>query len=300
MYSVRAFKKGLQNPSLVLRESKRIVGKRRNSKVGVDFFDRDWDNLILLDACRYDLFREENLIEGDLTSVRSNASSSPEFFEKNVEGREFGDTVYYSANPHIDKYNSKFYNLCRLWEVEWDEDTGTVLPSNAVDRVLQEKDQYKDKRIVVHMMQPHRPFLGPESSDFEQAGFSAKGVNIDKDEEPEVPFWWTRLERDELSKEKVWKMYKETLQVALPHVKRLVDELSGKSVISADHGNVFGESGLYGHPSYRSHEKLITVPWLEIDKPRKGIVDDKATAHTKREHYHEAEDQLAALGYLNK
>ena len=51
---------------------------------GTRVLGEDWDNLILLDGCRYDLFKEVNTIEGELTKVKSNASSSDEFFEKNI------------------------------------------------------------------------------------------------------------------------------------------------------------------------------------------------------------------------
>jgi hypothetical protein len=308
MYSLRQIKKGFRDPlhatDVLTNRFSRTSGSWLNSVRGERFLDRDWDNLVLLDACRYDLFRAENTIDGRLSPVRSNASSSDEFFAKNIEGRAHGDLVYYSANPHIDNVDASFHDLYRLWEGEtWDEETGTVLPGDAVDKVIDTADEYDDKRLILHMMQPHRPFLGERAADFEQTGFARTGVTRAPGEDPEVAFWWHRLEDGKLDKKQVMRLYRGTLRVALPHVQRLVNSLPGKTVVSADHGNVFGDRGmfgqrLYGHPSDTHHPKLVTVPWLEIDKPRKNIVEGTADVQSKREHFTEAAEQLEALGYV--
>lgn len=308
MYTWQEVKTGLRDPAHaadVLRANgPRRFGRWLNSVRGERFLDRDWDNLILLDACRYDLFEVENTIEGQLSPMRSNASSSDEFFDKNIEGTAHGDLVYYSANPHIDNVDASFHDVFRLWEGEtWDEEAGTVLPGDAVDKVIETADKYDDKRLLLHMMQPHRPFLGDRAANFDQSGFSRIGVNRAPGEDLEVAFWWDRLEDGTLDKKQVMRLYRDTLRVALPHVQRLVEHLPGKTVVSADHGNVFGERGmygrrLYGHPSYTHHPKLVTVPWLEIDKPRKNIVEGTANVQSKREHYREATEQLEALGYV--
>lgn len=301
-------KTGVRDPEYAARTLynrwSRRSGSWLNSARGERFLDRDWDNLVLLDACRYDLFAAENSIDGHLSAMRSNASSSDEFFAKNIEGERHGNLVYYSANPHIDNTDASFHDLYRLWEGDtWDEETGTVLPGDAVDKVIETADEYSNKRIILHMMQPHRPFLGDRAEDFEQPGFSRGGVNQPHGEGPEMPFWWHRLEDGLLDREHVMRLYRDTLRVALPHVQRLVDTLPGKTVISADHGNVFGERGLgarrlYGHPSNTHHPKLVTVPWLEIDKSRKNIVEGTADVQSKREHYRDATEQLEALGYV--
>lgn len=308
MYSWRQVRNGLHNPMYAKRVLTNHVSRRSgrwlNSARGERYLKRDWDNLVLLDACRYDLFRTENTIDGRLSPMRSNASSSDEYFEKNIEGEAHGDLVYYSANPHIDNIDASFHDVFRLWEGEtWDGETGTVLPGDAVDKVIDTANKYEDKRIILHMMQPHRPFLGENATEFTQSGFSRIGVNRAVDEDPDIPFWWDRLENGEIDREHVMRLYRDTLRVALPHVQRLVDTLPGKTVISADHGNVFGDRGLfgqrlYGHPSYTHHPKLITVPWLEIDKPRKKIVEGTADVQSKREHYRDATEQLEALGYV--
>lgn len=42
-------------------------------------------------------------------------------------------------------------------------------------------------------------------------------------------------------------------------------KLPGKKVITADHGEAFGEGGNYGHPEKSIHPVLVEVPWFEAD-----------------------------------
>lgn len=56
--------------------------------------DADWDNLLILDSCRYDLFSEvavEDGLKGELTTFRSRGSSSSEFLKENFAGRTYDD-----------------------------------------------------------------------------------------------------------------------------------------------------------------------------------------------------------------
>ncbi|MDL0143566.1 hypothetical protein PNP83_00890, partial [Halobacterium salinarum] len=53
---------------------------------GAKVVEKDWDNLIILDACRYDYFKNANstnIIEGELGKSVSRGSHSREFMEKN-------------------------------------------------------------------------------------------------------------------------------------------------------------------------------------------------------------------------
>ncbi|MFB6182582.1 MAG: hypothetical protein ABEI78_00815, partial [Candidatus Nanohaloarchaea archaeon] len=63
-------------------------------------FDRDWDNLIVLDACRQDLYEEVN---GETESRISAGSSTKDFIKDNFSEGELSDIVYITANPHFHK-----------------------------------------------------------------------------------------------------------------------------------------------------------------------------------------------------
>lgn len=70
---------------------------------GVNVLDEDWDNLIILDACRYDIFEELNHINGNLTQKKSRGCRTPEWIRGNFSCKELLDTVYISANPQYSK-----------------------------------------------------------------------------------------------------------------------------------------------------------------------------------------------------
>lgn len=97
----------------------------------------------------------------------------------------------------------------------------------------------------------------------------------------------------------MWRAYIENLQLTLPHVERLCDELPGKTVVTSDHGNAFGEWGVYGHPHNRYLDCLINVPWLEFDgddtrkKVTTGEIDETTTEFDEGV----VDDRLSALGY---
>lgn len=294
-YTTDDIRRAVEDPTSIAREIKRIYGGSKNTYYGIDFIEEEWDNLIILDGCRADLFEARSEITGDLTTKRSNASGTPEFLEKNFDGKRFPDTVYLSANPHLDTIEAAFHDVVRLWETDWDEETGTVLPNDAANRAIEVSKEYPDKRLIVHFIQPHRPFLGDTASQMEQSQLVGGGVILD---EPEVDFWWTSLEKGDLDRETAWKAYSETLDLTLPHVKRLIDELNGLTVVSADHGNAFGEDGIYGHPVRTHHWSLVDVPWLRIRSGEKQIVPAGAEVKTHERSSDDIEDRLAALGYV--
>ena len=82
----RVFKK----PSLLIKETRRLSSNiiypinnvyfNRKYGRGIDIIDQDWDNLIILDACRYDYFKEMNTIDGELRPVLSQGSHSFELY----------------------------------------------------------------------------------------------------------------------------------------------------------------------------------------------------------------------------
>jgi hypothetical protein len=43
---------------------------------GARVYEKDWDNLIILDACRFDTFSEENWVEGALLNPETASSLS--------------------------------------------------------------------------------------------------------------------------------------------------------------------------------------------------------------------------------
>jgi len=127
--------------------------------------DREWDTLLLLDACRYDLFEEalrDHPLPGELSMRRSMESGTPGYLAENFAGGTFHDVVYVTANPyvHTELPPGTFHEVVPVWRDGWDEELATVTPETVAGAAREAHDEHPDKRLVVHFNQPHTPFIG--------------------------------------------------------------------------------------------------------------------------------------------
>jgi hypothetical protein len=278
---------------------------------GVDFMAEDWDNLLILDACRYDMFAEHNWLSGDLQKRTSLAASTPEFVTKTFGGQTYHDTVYVTANPQLTLRVGEdvFHHVEPVWKTDWDEELSTVRPETMVNRTRDIYERFPDKRILAHFMQPHYPFIG-ELGRTEldgQAGFEltkrlASGENAERD----GTSIWDLLERGEVDADLVWSAYVENLEVVLEEVEDLLEAFNERTVVTSDHGNLVGETvgplpiPMYGHPTRIHAENLVTVPWLVSEGGRrKNITAEPPTASKTSYDTETLEDRLADLGYAD-
>jgi hypothetical protein len=264
--------------------------------------EEDWDNLIILDACRYDLFEEVNDIEGELSAVISAGSNTSEFLIENFENDTYYDTVYVSANPQI-VYNGvgeKFYHLEQLWQSEWDDEYKTVLAGDVVDCSKELKNKYPNKRFIIHLLQPHYPFIGEYGQSIEHGTVIEIDCEGNATTERDAKSIWTKLEGGEVNKSEVWLAYKENLELVLPEIQRLIEGLQGRTVVTSDHGNAVGELGLYGHPRGKYLKPLIKVPWLvHTSKQRVDVEPDSPEQPSLPKNVNEdTKSKLEDLGYL--
>lgn len=290
----------MRNPHIALREFNRLYYRRlytrEYNETGVDIFAEDWDNLVLLDACRYDLFEAEHDLPGRLESRHSRGSSTVEFLTANFRARDLTDVVYVTANPQLYRHPSISPSLhaeLDVWrEKGWNEEYRTVLPETLTEYALETTNEYPNKRLLVHYIQPHYPFIGPTGR---------KHFDLDS-----LAFWkQVRNSEISVSREILWEAYRENLQLALPHVRDLVDRLQGKSVVTADHGQAIGERvwpvpiRCYGHPEGVYIDSLVKVPWLVDDRGERKTIE-KSEAHTV-DHVDEdvVSSRLEQLGYVN-
>jgi hypothetical protein len=301
VYSLDDFRKGLRNPALVYSElckplvhANTVYNRRLRGRSGIRVMERDWDNLVILDGCRYDTFERLNTIDGGLTAVVSGGSSSDEFVRHNFRGDTFYDTVYVSANPYVVREGvaGNFYDDLELWQTDWDEDLRTVRPETVADAALEAHERHPHKRLIVHFMQPHFPFIGEFGRTIDQRGIledDSDSINV-----------WEQLRHGRLDRPTVRRAYEENLELVLPHVERLVEGLNGTSAVTADHGNGFGRLGVHGHPTGVFLRCLVEVPWLRVpgESPRRietadARLEESAASTTG------IEGRLADLGYLD-
>jgi hypothetical protein len=240
--------------------------------------DEDWDYLIILDACRYDLFREQNDLDGDLQSRRSVASNTTTFLQRNFLYETLHDTVYVTANPKVESLVNNslgddpiFHSVVSLSD-EWDEQYPTIAPEKVTETALETKERFEDKRLIIHYMQPHAPFIGPKADALHER---LDGLLLPNrvDRRPFDSYGYDVMADDnfDIDRADIWEAYSECLQLALESVSEFVDATSGRVVVTADHGELFHERigslgpRLSGHPQNLKTDVLREVPWLVID-----------------------------------
>jgi hypothetical protein len=261
---------------------------------GIDVFAEDWDNLLILDACRYDRFAEQSTLDGTLESRVSRASATREWVHANFTDRTLHDVVYVSANPNYRKVADEIGAEVHAYVDVWRDDTlvgeeNTIVPPETVtEHALDAAEQYPNKRLLVHYVQPHYPFIGPTGEEHFDPTATLKEVS----------------QKYDLTDGLLDRAYRENLDIVLDEAARLVEALDGKTVVSADHGELLGERlsplplRAYGHPNGVYVEELVRVPWLvHVSGNRREIV---AEAPTEREEVDDEalEEQLRNLGYV--
>lgn len=198
------------------------------------------------------------------------------------------------CNPKFDydwKATDHFSEIIDVWFDRWDRDIGTVHPRE-LNMVYFQNDN--EKRVILHYLQPHLPYLSKNSvgtwgnTIFRVKNKAGKQKGILKklrrwfrprfketigktnywkfrqilDLEPRNPFEdaWRKGDSKEIKKH-----YEENLRIVLDTVKNLVREVDKKIVITADHGEGFGEKNIWGHPRKKQESFLKTVPWFIVD-----------------------------------
>lgn len=257
---------------------------------GIDVMAEDWDNLVILDACRADTSQEvADLDEFDeFRVVTSKASATPEFVQKTFVGEEFGDTVYVNSNPHISRdAPGAFHDRYDLWSVAFDEEYGTVMPETAKEWGLKAASEHPNKRLIVHYNQPHGPYIGDEriTWDYDIARGSGEA-----------------LKKGLVTESEFRAAYRANLVEALPTALELASKLTGRTVITSDHGELFGKRQFpipiraYAHPPGLRDPDLVRVPWAVIEgDDRKQIVDEGTTTETASSEA--VDERLQDLGY---
>jgi hypothetical protein len=309
MYTLSHLRKALQNPRLFFHEANKVYHSKSRTQdyntAGSDFFDDDWDNLLILDACRYDVFAdvfEEFDLPGTLEARESRGSATPEFLSGNIDGKRLRDTVYVTATTMLYREGAinrnvdiDLFDIVDTWEDSIDHGEFGVRPETMAEKAIETLEKYPNKRLVVHFIQPHIPFVGEGGQGLNELGddiWSAK-----------------RLGRVDVSDETLEDAYRENLRAVLPEVQRLLKELEGRTVVTSDHGQMLGERASpvpvkeYGHPEGLYTEELLKVPWLVVDRGnRRRIVegergtdyDEKSSAEVDEK----AHQHLRELGYV--
>ncbi|AGB38771.1 alkaline phosphatase family protein [Natronococcus occultus] len=294
MSRISLLKAAVQHPELAIGKVNcyvnHISNKKKYNPDGVDVFSEDWDNLIILDACRYNEFKSVSNLSGNLESRVSRGSTSKEFIRGNFMNKKLYETIYVSANGWFvnlkDKIDSEVHKFTM---VDRDLMDGlTSHPETVRKAAISEHEKHPNKRLIVHFMQPHHPFIGDFSSKFDfQKGFVET------------------VSKSDVSQQEIINAYKENLALALDEVELLLDEISGKSVVTADHGELLGDrmrplpAKIYSHPEGVYVPELVKVPWLvQESTDRREITFEKPGQQAIDADHNKVQNHLEDLGYI--
>jgi len=226
-----------------------------------------WDILLLLDACRYDVFRHVNRIPGRLDKRWSKGSVTEIWWRMNFYYPQ-KDIVYLSGHPSLrsdNQWAKIFPVILDVWDYGWNEELTTTDPAVMAEETIKAVEKYPGMRILAHFLQPHAPYIGNPS---------IKGIQMHP-RRARVPFDWNigkGFFEGQITVEELKKAYISNLLVALKYCQKIVEACPDKDiVITSDHGELFGEYGLFFHsPVDRlwPFPEVRVVPWFRARRSR--------------------------------
>lgn len=241
-FNVENFRRALRNPRLIQRELHRLFSLPFHHAYGyyvdqnttsVDVMSRDWDNLFILDACRADYFEAQHDFDESSERIVAPGKMSWEFMKETFLGEQFHDTIYITSNPFATRLPEDTFFKTKYLIDEWDDEIGTIHPEDVVAAGVAAHEQYPDKRLILHFMQPHRPYLGPTADRLRERvnlkGYCNEGDGLQI---------WSAAKEKKVTADEVRQAYGESLDIVLNVVEDALDEFDAKTAITADHGEM--------------------------------------------------------------
>lgn len=335
MISNEQFIKGVHNPGKAIdylfkhKYRDAVVAATSRVPLGTPIFDRDWDLHIILDTCRVDAMRQvadEYQYIDDVDRIISVGGSSPEWIAHTFSTKwrdQLQNTAYLTSNAWIDmvlddrlRPNGHLHDvdllsrlrrfgdwdlvrsgdvgrLERIWEYipddgrTNDEDDphgllqGGSPPRYVTDRAITVGREFEYDRMIVHYMQPHAPYTsslkeGDNPQPFEKGPFE--------------------FLRETGNKGQVWNAYLDELRYVLDDLEILLSNIDAeKVIISADHGEAFGEYNIYNHHTGSLHPKIRFVPWVVTSATDNGTYSPQTGSFGQTSA--STNEILEALGY---
>lgn len=333
-YNLENAKKALRHPEYIMREPfyayENYIAKptaktlrkplseywfRRQCGTGIEILEQDWDNLIILDALRLDIFKQENTLSGELNSVISQASTSLDFVQRNFEGKIAHDCIYVTANGWNEKLGKSPFFLTKKTYSNFKDRYRFYQPENVFKSTIETFSDYPDKRYIIHFMQPHVPYLGELAAEIRKQVENEYGIKFkeidevrsdsakDKIAHNTVPNLLRAAEKGYITDQDLKKAYKENLNIVIPYVEKIHEKLGGKTVVTSDHGELLGDRiGVlprkkYGHPGSLAVPQLRRVPWLELDFEERRTIRSERAIESEDVDGEKIKKSLEALGY---
>jgi hypothetical protein len=266
--------------------------------LGTPVYEFEWDLLVVLDTCRVDALAavadEYEFLPSEIRSVRSVGSKTSEWMKNTFTDRyaeEMADTAYVTFNAHSDDLldPGEFAHLGEVWRSHWNAEMGGVPPRPVTDHAIAAGRELCPEYLVAHYKQPHQPYVHLEGLD---------PTNHREDATNDRGGVFGALIEGEFSREEIWQAYLDELRWALDDVGLLLENVDADRVaITADHGECFGEWGVYGHHGCVLIPELVEVPFVEGISARDSSDYDPGVSLAADHETEDVHEQLRALGY---
>lgn len=242
----------------------------------IQLIQADWEILVIVDSCRYDLFKKNlpaELKKYELKKAISNAHGTFEWLEKNFNQKT--DIVYITPLIYLDRYlpgiRNNFSDVVDVWKEGWDTNIENISQKYVTEQAIHYSKQ--NKRIIVH----YGAFWGKGYPTYDDSLFWKVRMFL-RENIPTIILWnISKLFNPSKAIEKIYSTkgrqkiiehYEKQLKTFFPPVLQLIKQTNKKILITADHGMLLGEFGYYGahHSRLIQNKKLVEVPWMEITK----------------------------------
>lgn len=328
---LKNIKKGIKNPIRVLDNvvfeyvyRTPAIGLNAFRTIGTNVFDEEWDALILLDTARVDALRavaDEYDFIRDVDSIWSVGGASAEWLARTFDEEhrnQIRNTAFLSAQSHVQEIlDTKIHekdsdrplplrvlrfipsvDINDLGKAEYlfnfetigeegpfGHKEGNTPPRYVTDRGIAVGREHNFDRLMLQYHQPHTPWF-------------SKALEENRSLKYHEYDWWNYYyETGEL--EGIWEAYMSDLRYVLDDIEILLNNLDAERVvITADHGEAFGEYGILGHNLGSLHPEVRRVPWIVTSAEDNGthspVIEEPDNTKMSRE---ELDEQLEALGY---
>ena len=233
----------------------------------------DWKTLIILDACRYDIFKQNiyDYLNGLLMPVLSPSCETRHWLKTIWVSKPWKNVVYISSNPFANKRTLRTVaKVHEVWRYNWIDNYTATDPSTLSEAFrieilrLNLSGKSENMRFVLHYMKPHAPYKNftkilrkhvPEYDAFLANNIGNTAIMLS--------ILYELFEEKDAVDAFLKKLYIENLKWVLEEVSKIIDKLPKPIVITADHGELLGEYNLYFHPKINLPQLRI-VPWFII------------------------------------
>ncbi|MFX0043244.1 MAG: hypothetical protein ACFE8L_10050 [Candidatus Hodarchaeota archaeon] len=263
----------------------KLISVLYRKNIGTSIFEEDWDNMIILDGCRFDIFKlfyNKKNLNGILRKKKSRGAHTVSFLQENFDKIKNDDLIYITANPYVDIHlQNKIFKIISVWKDGWDSTNKTVLPESMYNQTIKILKKYPNFKYIIHFMQPHYPYIGYDIRDgsierLRKAVIEKKEISLKQEVKTSFFSLYSSKIYSLIEPSHQIRLYVNNLNLVIPFVQKLINILPGKTIVTSDHGEAFGERihplipfKFYGHQKGLNMDVLITIPWLVIPQEQK-------------------------------